>query len=872
MQLHCAWTFARAGGVLMIATTVVLAGTGREANIRVRSTPTTPAPMRSGPYPPGEMAPERQVEGGVEIAGQVIKAADYAQLKASGYLPMRRELTDSELLAALKPDLQVRTTAELAKRAREKFADYVPSLYWGFRNPGSGKVVGRAESTHREFFTPEGVFKSRYLGMSSPPGVAMLRWGGSYWNTGNEKWARAVRDALAPYYHANRPPLEKIRNSKARGMWHVLGSGSQVPFLVESYALVSSSSEWTDADHADFAKAMLERGRFLRYTTVPVGPWVPYNTFGYGNWILYQLEGLLAVAAYFPEFTESEEWLAHATAGIGRHGDWVVMPDSGFDEYSYSYYGQVLGQMQYCFNTFRQAGLPLPERFEENVLRLNELFLKIAAPGCEPLPFGDVSRRAAPLASSCRWAALAFLDGRFKHFAAAASDEYLEAGARVLHPDDPAGAVKSFRALAPVAPEATSHIVAEGGWVVMRSGWDKDATVVAMPFRSSDKVFHSGWEMLSINLWSHGEPLLRKLLGYNGYMRGYPDGVGRTPRQANQVLLKGESLRRVAGSLRNWFASETLDYVHADHRGWRDGAVTARRRLLFIKPDWLVVVDDFEGDGSAELVWQAHCDDVAPQIDGAVATVTRGVARATLVSLESTFASVALPIEGMEKTVHLLKAETSGSLPLRFVTLIHVGEGDAVVAQATSGIRVGVRFSVAGGSEHTVFWEPLASGQARCLSWTSSSGRKAFIASDGNPAPVLNGMLQSVAVGGAWNGRALLKGQDTATGSVREAISPSKVRAFIYHGRPELTPVGTAGRVRWETETAARHSVLYRLAGTDTWQRQFQPGLHRIAWILVPDLLPGRDYELKVVSELETGETLLSPVFTRKAPPEWSMF
>ncbi|MBT3373955.1 MAG: hypothetical protein HN742_13565 [Lentisphaerae bacterium] len=873
MHMHGTWSLTGFASVFLAVTAVAGADVGRDANIRVRSTPPTPAPMRSGPYPPGEAVPEHKVDGGVEIAGQVIKDADYAQLKASGYLPMRRELTDAELLSTLKPELGIRTTAELAKRARAKFATYVPSLYWGFRKPGSGKLVGGAGAAYAAHFTQDGAFKVPYLARAAPPNIPMLRWAGSYWNTGDERWARAVRDAFMPYYHANRPPLEKVRNSKATGMWRVLGCGARVPFLVESYALVSPSPEWSDADHTTFAKAMLERARFLRYTTVPVGPWVPYNCFGYGNWLLYQLEGLLAIAAFFPEFSEAEGWLAHATAGIGQHADWVVMPDSGFDEYSYSYCGQVAGQLQTCFNTFRQARLPLPPRFEENMLRFLELFLKIAAPGCEPLPFGDVSRTAAPLSSTCRWAALAFLDGRFKTFAHEMSDEYLEAGARVLHPDNPAGAVQRFRELDAVSPEATSHVVAEGGWAVLRSGWDKEATVLAMPFSGSDKVFHSGWEMLSINLWSHGEPLLRKLLGYNGYMRGYPDGFGRTPRQANHVLLKGEPLRRVPGTLRNWFTSETLDYIHADHRGWRDGAVTARRRILFIKPDWVVIIDDIEGEGPAELVWQAHCDDVMPRISGTRATVIRGAGQATLLGVGSGFEADALSVEGTEKTVYLLKVEKDGALPIRFVTLVHVGPGDALAAETTSGERTGVRFSVADGPEHTVCWEPPGPARARCLSWASSVVPWAFVASDGNASPALDEMLRSAAVGEGWNGRVSVGGQGASAGSsARHVIDPADIRAFTYHGRLELTPVGTAGRVGWETRLPARHCVLYRAVGTEFWQRQFQPGLHKSAWILVPDLAPDRDYELRVVSEFEPGGISSSPVFTRRAPGPWKMF
>jgi hypothetical protein len=232
-----------------------------------------------------------------------------------------------------------------------------------------------------------------------------------------------------------------------------------------------------------------------------------------------------------------------------------------------------------------------------------------------------------------------------------------------------------------------------------------------------------------------------------------------------------------------------------------------------------------------------------------------------------------LSVEGMEKTVYLLKAERDGALPMRFVTLIHVGAGDVVAADVTSGKRVGVRFSVAGGPKHTVFWEPLGTGRTRCLSWATSAGPAVFVASDGNASPVLDEMLRSAAVGSDWNGRAFVRGQGALGGSSpQQAIDPSDIRAFTYHGRLELTAVGTAGRVGWETEVPARHSVLYRSVGGNTWQRQFQPGLHKSAWILVPDLTPDGDYELRVVSEFESGGTAQSPVFTRRAPGPWKMF
>src|SRR5690606_8804026 len=112
--------------------------------------------------------------------------------------------------------------------------------------------------------------------------------------------------ALAYYRHV-RPPAGKVQscNGKLRTMWHPLTAGSGTPILVEAYGLICGWDGISEAEHLDFLKSFLERGRYLRYTTVPYGPWPEYNPFGYGNWILYQLQGLLAVSAAFPEFKES---------------------------------------------------------------------------------------------------------------------------------------------------------------------------------------------------------------------------------------------------------------------------------------------------------------------------------------------------------------------------------------------------------------------------------------------------------------------------------------------------------------------------------------------------------------------------------------
>ena len=135
-------------------------------------------------------------------------------------------------------------------------------------------------------------------------------------------------------------------------------------------------------------------------------------------------------------------------------------------------------------------------------------------------------------------------------------------------------------------------------------------------------------------------------------------------------------------------------------------------------------------------------------------------------------------------------------------------------------------------------------------------------------------LIEEHGISAEWNGRVAFRhARNSSAPCVRqESLGPAAVEGFTYHGRPEMTPVGAAGRVSWRAERPAIHSVLYRPVGSNRWMRQLQPGLHELAWILIPDLAPGQEYELRVVSEFPWGGLATSPVFRRKAPDEWQAF
>jgi hypothetical protein len=851
---------------------------GRAENIDIRERPPSSPKKCSGPYLEGRQMPERLGKAGVDVAGETIPLEKYKLMQTAGFVPMREEMSTEEFLTSIgREGIGPEQVAGFIDELKERLSHYVP-LYPAHWDETAKNQLVTAERDYQTWFHTKGEGIQGNVIWAAPPALDILRWAFCYQLTGDDKWAEAVRDIHHRFYHTVRPPAQKIKDqaSDVKTMWHPLTCGSQTPLLVEAYVMISGSPILRVEDHLDFLKGFYERGNFLRYTTVPYEPWPDYNPFGYGNWILYQLEGLLAVSATFPEFVSSEEWRSHAVTGIGVHADWWVMPDSGGSEYSYDYTSQVAGQLEWCYLMLAQHRIPFPDRFRSNVFRLHEVFLSLATPAGQKIPFGDSARGNSFVTARSRWAAIAFLNPEFKFWAGRVDERYLKRTARALEPEDPAARIAAFQNLVPVAPEVTSHILPEAGWAIMRSDWSPQATVLALAYRGSENIYHAGYETLGLNLWSGEQALMVKLLGRNGYERGYPEGYHRTPSAANLVMIDNAGFRRVSGSLRNWFSSASLDYFSADHRGWGRGVFLSSRRILFLKPDWIVVIDDVENraGGSIAASWQAHTGAILPKVNGRVAELIGKTGSASVYFMDAQPRMQALSVPGFSETEHLLSAKASGPTPLRFVTLIRVGNASAEPGAGENEKNTipyrslqsegaeGVELLTANGREE-VWWESSAAEVGKFLVW-KGSGTSAFFAGDGNDNPALMKFLEHFGGERVWNGRCV----STLDGTLPEIsagveIAAESVTAFSWSGLAQLREGASMGRVSWQTEKPARHSVLYRKAGDPLWMREFQPGLYQRAWILIPDLKPGQEYELKVVSEFPDGRIRRSPVFQR---------
>ncbi|HEY3303134.1 MAG TPA: alginate lyase family protein [Candidatus Binatia bacterium] len=173
----------------------------------------------------------------------------------------------------------------------------------------------------------------------------------------------------------------------------------------------------------------------------------------------------------------------------------------------------------------------------------------------------------------------------------------------------PAG-LKSYQRLEPAPPQTErSRVFADGGYVVMRSGWRRDShhLIFDAGAVNGPKSGHGHADLLSIQCSVFGEPYLVDPGTYcytadaewRDFFRGTwahstvtVDGLGQAA-PAGPFDWKAHPSAR----LRRWLSTEAYDLADAAHDAYGEisDPVVHRRRVIFVKSRYWVIVDDIQG-------------------------------------------------------------------------------------------------------------------------------------------------------------------------------------------------------------------------------------------------------------------------------------
>jgi hypothetical protein len=170
---------------------------------------------------------------------------------------------------------------------------------------------------------------------------------------------------------------------------------------------------------------------------------------------------------------------------------------------------------------------------------------------------------------------------------------------------------KAFEAVQPAPPAGPpSQIFGDGGYAVMRSGWGADAHQMIFdvgPLGCPVNGGHGHADLLGIQCAVFGEPILTDPGMYCYTPAPQWRDFFRSTAAHSAVIVDGAGQAVPAGPfhwkkrprarLNRWTSNENFDFAEATHDAYAglSDPVIHRRRVLFVKRRYWIVIDDLEG-------------------------------------------------------------------------------------------------------------------------------------------------------------------------------------------------------------------------------------------------------------------------------------
>jgi hypothetical protein len=420
----------------------------------------------------------------------------------------------------------------------------------------------------------------------------------AYWLTRDSRYAQQTADLVDHWSHAN--PYGRGIN------W---SSSLEVAYRVISwtwaFVLLRDAAVLSPREFAGLLTLIRAHAQHIeRYLSRYFSP----NTHLTGEAL-----GLFYVGTVFPEFRDSARWRALGKQILVEECDRQIHRDGVHFEQATCYHRYTIEIYLHFLILAARNDVAVSPTIRNCVERMVEFLLAVTGPDGSMPQIGDadggwllpLARRAPDDCRSVLATAAVFFDRA--DFAAAARGPAPEVlwllGAsgwrRLLALQNPA----------PAKPQA-SRLFQHGGYAVLRSGAGHETHQLIFdvgPLGCPISGAHGHADLLSLQCMAFGEPYIvdpgtfcyATDMQWRNYFRGTTahstvvvDGFGQA-----QPSGPFNWKTRPATRLRSWESTEAFDYVDASHNGYThlSDPVIHRRRVLFVKPSYWVVVDDLAG-------------------------------------------------------------------------------------------------------------------------------------------------------------------------------------------------------------------------------------------------------------------------------------
>lgn len=489
----------------------------------------------------------------------------------------------------------------------------------------------------------------------------------AYVQTSDERYAVAFVTQLMDWIVKNPPPTFKDESNPA---WRLMEVGLRVRISwIPAFSMFLGSPNFTLNAKLTMLRSIYDHASFLALYTSKL------------NHLLRESNGLVSVSIFFPEFHEAEQWQKIALQRLEEELKRQINQDGSHIELSTGYQCLVIDEFEVTYQLLQSGNLTLEnEDLGKWLEKMYQMLIGVIRPDGSFPEIND----GFNIYSYKKLFNAGEVFGR---------EDFVYVGTQGEYGTE---------------PEFTSTAFDNAGLYVMRSDWTSNARFLlfdAGPYGG----FHGHEDKLSIEIFAYGhsfivdsgsytyeksDPFRNYFVGSQGHNTVLVDNQS----QVRRVQIAHRNPHVTEGNFATWVSELEFDYIassYDDGYGVLDLSklnktvvnkdVTHTRHIVFIKPDYWLIVDELLASNKHDYQWLFH---TAPQI-----TINQGSNGRAIMTTESAEARLCVipanpqeinmrciigeedPIQGWHSIDHLQKTPSS--------TLLYEKKNVASVTQAT---------------------------------------------------------------------------------------------------------------------------------------------------------------------------------------------
>ena len=425
----------------------------------------------------------------------------------------------------------------------------------------------------------------------------LIRLAQAYVLTGDARYANACVSAIDAWLEANPAGVGVNWASSLEVALRLISWCWTLALLRESPAV---SGEWTMKALAAIWMHATHVRRYLSYYFSP-------NTHLTGEAL-----GLFYAGTLFPEFHDAGRWRDLGARILMSESHAQIHADGVQFEQSTCYHRYTAETYLHFLLLASRNHLPVTGHLADRIARMVDFLVAVRLPDGTIPSIGDGDggyllplARRSPADAQGVFALATAMYGRpdFAWASGAIAPEIFW-----LLGDE---GVRRFDEVRPAEPpRSASRVFPSGGYAILRSGWTGEAHQVIVdvgPLGCLISGGHGHADLLSVQCAVFGEPCIVDGGTYCYTADAQWRTFFRSSAAHSTVLVDGRGqsepagpfgwIRRPRVRLREWHSSDEFDFLDADHDAYAGLAdpVTHRRRVVFVKPSYWIVVDDLAG-------------------------------------------------------------------------------------------------------------------------------------------------------------------------------------------------------------------------------------------------------------------------------------